>query len=120
MRVLVADDSVVFRSGIVRAINAHPGLELVAQAGDGADALSAIREFVPDVALLDVNMPALDGIAVAERSGRASRCVLISGTLDDLVVARARAAGAVECVDKALTRAEICELLMRVGGERGD
>jgi chemotaxis response regulator CheB len=119
VRVLVADDSAVFRSGITRAINAHPALELVAQAEDGADALAAIREFGPDVVLLDINMPALDGIEVAEQSGRASRCVLISATLDELVVARAHAAGATECVDKALTRAEICAVLVRVGGEPG-
>ena len=114
---LVADDSAVFRAGIARAINAHPALELVAQAGDGADALAAIRQYVPDVALLDVNMPALDGVAVAELSGRVARCVLITAALDELVIARARAAGAVDCVDKALTRAEICALLVRVGGE---
>jgi DNA-binding NarL/FixJ family response regulator len=117
--VLVADDSAVFLAGMVRAIAASPVLELVGQASDGDEALAAIVSLVPDVALLDVNMPGLDGIAIAERVGGSSRCVLISGAVDELMAARARSAGAADCLDKALTRRQICSVLIGVGGGAG-
>ena len=65
-QVLVADDHPVFREGLARAIRERPELELVAEAGDGRAALAAIGEHIPDVAVLDLKMPELDGEAVVE------------------------------------------------------
>ena len=64
MTVLVADDHPIYREGIVRAIKDRPELELVAEAGDGREALDQIRELKPQVAVLDIRMPGLDGTQV--------------------------------------------------------
>jgi DNA-binding NarL/FixJ family response regulator len=63
--ILVADDHPIFRRGLVETIQSDPGLRIVAEAGDGQAALSAIRDLSPEIALLDVHMPKADGIAVA-------------------------------------------------------
>jgi two-component system, LytTR family, response regulator len=64
-RVLVADDEPLAREGLVAALAHAPGVVVVAACADGVDALDAIRRLRPDVALLDVQMPGLDGLAVA-------------------------------------------------------
>jgi two-component system, NarL family, response regulator DegU len=65
IRVLIADDHPVFRKGLREIILAEPGLQLIAEVADGVSALAAIREQLPQVALLDVDMPHLDGIMVS-------------------------------------------------------
>jgi len=63
--VLIADDHPIFRKGLREIISAEPGLNLVAEVEDGARALEAIRSRLPQVAVLDVDMPQLDGITLA-------------------------------------------------------
>ncbi|MGX1884840.1 response regulator [Streptomyces sp. NPDC055287] len=62
IRVVVADDQELVRSGFAMILDAQPGIEVVAEAGDGAQALDAVRQLAPDVALLDIRMPVMDGI----------------------------------------------------------
>ena len=63
--VLIADDHPIFRKGLREIIQAEPSLQLVGEAEDGAQALSLLRELSPQVAVLDVDMPQLDGVSVA-------------------------------------------------------
>jgi DNA-binding NarL/FixJ family response regulator len=63
--VLIADDHPIFRKGLREIITAEPSLKLVAEVEDGARALEAIRSQLPQVAVLDVDMPQADGITVA-------------------------------------------------------
>jgi DNA-binding NarL/FixJ family response regulator len=63
--VLIADDHPIFRKGLREIITAEPSLKLVAELEDGASALQAIRSQLPQVAVLDVDMPQQDGITVA-------------------------------------------------------
>src|SRR5882762_9776636 len=63
--VLIADDHPIFRKGLREIITAEPSLKLVAEVEDGARALEAIRSKLPQVAVLDVDMPEQDGITVA-------------------------------------------------------
>jgi DNA-binding NarL/FixJ family response regulator len=119
--VLVVDDSVVFRTGMTRAVQACHGLELLGEAGDGETALRLIDELEPDLMILDLRMPALDGLGVLERlraSRRRGSCrvLVISATLDDVVEAELIAAGADACLSKALSRAEICSAALRLAG----
>jgi len=63
--ILIADDHPIFRYGLRGVIEADPLLKIVAAAGDGKSALTQIEELQPDVAVLDVNMPEPDGLAIA-------------------------------------------------------
>jgi DNA-binding NarL/FixJ family response regulator len=65
IRVVLADDQELVRSGFAMILNAQPDIEVVAEAGDGAAAIRAVRDNAPDVVLLDVRMPHLDGIEAA-------------------------------------------------------
>ena len=70
MRVLLADDHTLVRAGIRGLVEAIPGVEIVAEAGDGQQALALILETRPDVALVDVSMPGLNGLELAARVAR--------------------------------------------------
>ena len=67
MRVLVADDHTVVRQGIINLLNSSDEVEVVAEASDGAEAMRRAMETRPDVAVLDVSMPRLNGIEAARR-----------------------------------------------------
>jgi two-component system nitrate/nitrite response regulator NarL len=112
VRVLVADDHPVYRDGIVRAISERPDLELVGDASDGRDALAAIGEIEPDVAVIDIRMPGLDGLEVlggVRRDGSATEVILLSAHLDSDLAYRAVAAGAKGYLSKQAARQEICD-----------
>lgn len=66
IRVLVADDHPVVRKGLRSCLADQPHLQLVGEAADGEEAARKARELLPDVALLDINMPRLDGLQVTE------------------------------------------------------
>ena len=117
--VLVVDDSLVFRTGMTRAVQACAGMELIGEADGGEAALRAVAELDPDLVILDLLMPDLDGIGVlralhAQDPPPGCRVVLISATLDDAVEAEAMAAGADACLSKAETRAEICSVALSI------
>lgn len=109
-RVLIADDHPLFRGAIARVVEAHPGFELVAEATDGRRALERIRELEPDVAVIDVRMPELDGsdvlLAVREE-GLRTNIVFLSAFLDARTVYEAVAAGANAYLSKEADSEEI-------------
>ncbi|MEA2148248.1 MAG: hypothetical protein QOD69_78, partial [Solirubrobacteraceae bacterium] len=67
IRVVVADDFPLVREGVVRALNQDPGIEVVAQAENGQEALNVAAELKPDVMILDLRMPDLGGLAVLDK-----------------------------------------------------
>ena len=120
MRVVIADDSDAYRSGMARAIRAHEDLDLVGEVDGGVAALAAIIDLRPDIALLDVRMPGLDGLEVCERVRSAepappTRLMLLSAYIDDTVMERAREVGADAYLSKAASRRDICAEAIRVG-----
>ena len=62
IRVLLADDHALFRQGMANILNAQPDFEVVGQAGDGLEVLVKALDLVPDLILMDVNMPGCDGV----------------------------------------------------------
>ncbi|WP_030798467.1 response regulator transcription factor [Streptomyces sp. NRRL S-337] len=67
IRVLLADDQLLVRAGFKVLLDAQPGIEVVAEADDGQQALAAVRAHRPDVVLMDIRMPVLDGLAATRR-----------------------------------------------------
>src|SRR5262249_35561824 len=65
VRIVVADDHPLLRQALRQVIDGASGLDLVGEAADGAEALAAIRKLRPDIAILDIDMPKMDGFAVA-------------------------------------------------------
>jgi DNA-binding NarL/FixJ family response regulator len=70
IRVLLADDHTIVRSGVSRILSDQPDIEVVAQAADGESAVTLYRRERPDVSLVDLRMPALDGVQVVEQIRR--------------------------------------------------
>ena len=93
-RVLVVDDNVVVRSGLISLLEAS-GIEVAGEAGDGQSAVSLAERLAPDLVLLDVRMPLLDGVAAAEIISRTTRVIMLTYTDDPQVVQAAIGKGAV-------------------------
>jgi len=95
IRVVVADDQGMVRSGFRSLLESEAGLEVVGEAGDGEEAVAAVRRLRPDVVLMDIRMPVLDGITATRRlveSGTATRIlVLTTFDLDEYVFEALRA-----------------------------
>ncbi|WP_327302567.1 response regulator transcription factor [Streptomyces sp. NBC_01298] len=95
IRVLIADDQPLVRRGLALILAPEPEFEVVGEAGDGAEAVALAQRLRPDVAVMDIRMPVLDGVgATAELSGLLPRCrVLALSTfdMDEYVVAALRA-----------------------------
>ena len=118
-RVIVADDHPLFREGVVRAVRAWPELELVGEVSNGREALEQIRELSPDVACVDLRLPEIDGIGIANactRDGLATRVLLLSAFADDELVYRALEAGATGYLTKDATQDEIARAIHGVAG----
>lgn len=67
IRILLADDHPIFRAGLRALLESQPDLEVVGEAGDGAEALARARELLPDIILLDISMPEVDGLETLRR-----------------------------------------------------
>ena len=95
--VLVVDDHALFRTGVANIINQEPDLEVVAEAGDGVEAVEAFERHHPQITLLDLRMPRLEGVEavrrIRERDPHARVIVLTTYDTDD-EISRALKAGA--------------------------
>lgn len=99
IRVALVDDQALFRTGIRMLIDSQPDLQFVGEAGDGAEGVELVRRARPDVVLMDVRMPVMDGITatsrIVEQSGTDGAKVLVLTTFDfDEAAAKAIRAGA--------------------------
>jgi two-component system, NarL family, response regulator LiaR len=121
IRVLIVDDHEVVRQGLRFVLEQEPDIEVVGECGDGRSALAAILAVEPDVMLLDMVMPGLDGLgvlrALGERPGGPTVIVLTSFLADDLMVSAVRA-GALSYLPKTTAVERVVEAV-RAAAEGG-
>lgn len=117
LRIVVADDHVLVREGLILLINAQPDMEVVGEAGEGEDAWRVVRELLPDVVVLDVAMPGLNGAQTAERLRTACpgvKVLALSAHSDYAHVSALLAAGASGYVLKRAASAELANAIREV------
>ena len=116
-RVLIADDHLLVRAGIRALIESIDGVTVVAEANDGREAVDLAATLRPDIALLDVTMPGLNGLEAASRLREASpatRVIILSMHANDAYVRTALKAGAAGYLLKSATAAELQAALQTV------
>lgn len=108
-RIIIADDHTVMRAGVVALLDAEPSISIIGEADDGRGAVELAKRLEPDVALLDLRMPVLDGVAAtAQIAGRGHTRVLILTTFDtDVEIERAVEAGAIGYLLKDTSREQL-------------
>jgi DNA-binding NarL/FixJ family response regulator len=121
IRVLVVDDHPLMRSGITGEINGQPDMKIVAEAGDGNEAIAAFRAHRPDITLMDIRMPNVGGIeAILEirKDFPKARFVILTTAAGDIQALRAFQAGAAGYLLKNLLRTELIDTIRLVHGGR--
>ncbi|WNF28936.1 response regulator transcription factor [Streptomyces sp. C11-1] len=115
--VLVVDDHDVVRSGLTALLSAELGIQVVGQAADGPAALAEAERLRPDVALLDIDLPGVDGIAVATRLAQTlpgCRTLMLTALDRPGHLRRALAAGAAGYLLKSATPAQTADAIRRI------
>ncbi|MFA9445791.1 response regulator [Egicoccus sp. AB-alg6-2] len=117
LTVVVVDDEPGLRRLLVLLIERDGRFRVVAQAEDGIEALAAVREHDPDLLLLDLGLPHLDGLEVLEQlQGRVRpAAVVLTGFADPATLERARSLGAADCLVKGEDFARVIEVLYATG-----
>jgi DNA-binding NarL/FixJ family response regulator len=117
IRVMAVDDHPLMMAGIVGEINAQTDMRVVAEASDGDEALALFRKYHPDVTLMDIRMPKVNGIAAISSIRQEfphARIVVLTTSAGDVQAVRAFKAGAVGYLLKNLLRTELVETIRLV------
>ncbi len=119
IRVLIADDHRLFAEALEAILTTDTRIEVVAHAGDGQEAVKLVHELKPDVVLMDISMPVMDGIEAAEElqaNGIAACILMLTGSSSRDDVDRARKAGAAGYVTKDRIAAELIDAIVEIAG----
>lgn len=116
IRVLIADDEAMIRSALAALLRLEDDIDVVAECADGEQAVILAEKLEPDICLLDLEMPGLDGVEVAERLRRtvAARCVVVTRHARPGVLRRALASGVAGFLPKSRGADEVAEVIRRV------
>jgi DNA-binding NarL/FixJ family response regulator len=117
IRVLIADDHPLMRSGIAGEINLQKDMEVIAEASDGAEAIAAYRKYRPDITLMDIRMPDISGIEAITRIRAdfpTSKFIILTSAAGDVQIMRAFGAGATGYLLKNLLRTELIDTIRTV------
>lgn len=122
IRILVADDHFIVRMGLSAMVDTEPDMEIVAEASDGAEAIALFAKFNPDITLLDLRMPAVNGIEVAaaiRQKNPDARILMLSALNGDEDIHKALEAGVAGYVLKDATEENLIPAIRAVAaGER--
>jgi DNA-binding NarL/FixJ family response regulator len=117
IRILTVDDHPLLRKGIAALVNAEADMKLVAEASNGEEALEAFRSHQPDVALMDIQMPTVDGLEAIDRIRKEfphARIIVLTTYTGDIQVLRALRAGARAYILKGHVHKELLETIRAV------
>jgi DNA-binding NarL/FixJ family response regulator len=122
MAILIVDDHPLLRVGIVAVVNDEKDMQVVAQAGNGVEAIERFRQHLPDVTLMDLAMPKMDGLEAAEAiraEWPQARIVMLTTYSGDVKALRALKAGASGYLLKSLIRSDLlCAIRSVHAGQR--
>jgi DNA-binding NarL/FixJ family response regulator len=114
VEVIIADDDGLFRSAVDAILGAEPGLRVVGRATDGEEAVRMVAELEPDVVLMDLSMPVLDGFRATRQIREQSletRVLVLTGSPERTDIERAEAAGAAGYLTKDRIASELVEAI---------
>jgi DNA-binding NarL/FixJ family response regulator len=123
MRILIADDNERVRRGVMGMISSEADWSVCGEAVDGADALRKAQELLPDLILLDINMPGMCGLEASrllQEKVPKARIVIMSQHDPIQLLQRAREAGAHGCVDKSDLASELSPTIKRVCADQDE
>jgi two-component system, NarL family, response regulator LiaR len=112
--ILIVDDHTVVRDGLKALISAEPGMKVIGEAGDGLEAVSKARDLQPDVVLLDLVMPRMDGVQATMEIKKAysqARILVLTSFSEDHMVVSAIRAGAIGYLMKDTTSEELLQAI---------
>jgi two-component system response regulator DesR len=116
IRVLIADDEGMIRSALAALLRLEGDIDVIAECSDGEQAVAEAERLLPDICLLDLEMPGLDGVEVAERLRRtiSARCVIVTRHARPGVLRRALAAGVAGFLPKSREAGEVAAVIRQV------
>jgi len=117
IRLMVVDDHASFRRGLISLIESEPGMSVVAQTGDGTEAVDLYRRFKPDVALVDLRLPGISGVQIImaiRKEFPAARVIVVTTYDADEDVYRATKAGAQSYLLKDMSDEEVLSTIRAV------
>jgi DNA-binding NarL/FixJ family response regulator len=122
VKVVIADDNGLFRTALEAILDSEEGIEVVGRATDGEEAAAVVAERSPDVVLMDLSMPVLDGFEATRRirsETPGTSVVVLTGSLDETDMHRAADAGAVAYVTKDRILSDLVDAIVAAAAGRG-
>lgn len=119
VRIVVADDSSILREVVLHYLGKVDNFKVVAECEDGEQTIAAVKAFIPDVLLLDISMPVLDGVGVLKylkSSGQyPTQTVVLTGYADRDIQEQCYVHGAFLCIEKGAPFSDIVDAIQRAG-----
>ncbi len=117
IRILIADDHAIMREGIRALLEIHEDMDVIGEAGDGREAVAQVSELTPDIILLDISMPFMDGLEATRRIRKANpntSVLILTQHEDKEYVLSAVKAGAAGCISKKAVSSELVSAIRAI------
>lgn len=117
IRILIADDHAIMREGVRALLEIHEDMDVIGEAGDGREAVAKVSELTPDIILLDISMPFMDGLEATRRIRKANpntSVLILTQHEDKEYVLSAVKAGAAGCISKKAVSSELVSAIRAI------